>query len=141
MDFLEVSKELKQGKAYRHKSWRSGIYICMNSYGCIQQHDGYHGRKDIKFKIEDILSTDWEECPKTTWYLIAIEGERLPSGYHHNLIGWRLSDKPDGYHPWYSKELDLEELKEYAYFSNIEIVENDFSEDVLSKLKEILHQK
>lgn len=144
MNFLEVTEGLEQGKAYRHKDWRTGIYICRTSYGCIQECDG-HNRREVKFKTEDILSTDWEECPKAIRYLFSIDSgadeESLDDWLCQKQITCRLSEHPDRCHPWRVLELTLDDLKEYAHFLHIEILEKRFSDIELRKLKEIVNQK
>lgn len=144
MNFLDVIKGLEQGKAYRHKDWHEQKYICMNSRGSIEECDGFTIRQ-ISLKTKHILSTDWEECPKAIRYLFSIDSgadeESLNDWLCQQQITCRLSEHPDRCHPWRVLELTLNDLKEYAYFLHIEILEKRFSDIELRKLKEIAHQK
>ena len=140
MNFLEVTEGLEKGKVYRHKSWHERLYICKDSYGTIQESQGYD-TKDVSLKTEHILSTDWEECPKANWYVILVDRERLSVSSDDRDILCRLTTRANNYLPWNCLELTLHELKKRRYFINIEFEEKRFSEDELHKLKEILHQK
>lgn len=136
MNILEVAKGLEAGRVYRQKNWAPGFYLCIDSYKNMKMVDGRHV-KDFEVTTTELLSTEWEECKKDTWYLIEVDREL--GLYNDNVyVTYILSQEKEDYDPWCCLKLKLEEIETYKQYLHIELAEESLNKVDKEELQTIL---
>lgn len=136
MNILEVARGLEAGRVYRQKNWAPGFYLCIDSYKNMKMFDG-RNVKDFEVTTTDMLSEEWEECTKETWYIVEIDREI--GLYNDNVyVKYILSEEKEDYDPWCCLKISFEEIETYKKYLHIELAEENLNEEDVKELQTLL---